>query len=116
MRRRDRPSPLLALAAPVFAQDVDRSSPPIAEASTGGFTVRRLADPVAVDDRDWLSVQPIWPGDRAVAGDGEYTVSLEQTSDEGDVQRARPIGGWASIAVFPLGLRVRLPDNRKRIL
>jgi hypothetical protein len=67
----------------------DRSKPPVGDASAGGFTVSRLPGPVTVDGRTWVAVDPIF-GTRTVrAPNGEFTLSLTDPNEEGDVARFR---------------------------
>ena len=71
-----------------IAQAVDRSSPPVAESTTGGFTIRRLYDAVTVDGREWIDVPVIWSGQVGAAANGEFSVSLRQSTGVGDFSRA----------------------------
>jgi len=81
----------LSPAAISRADGVDRSSPPIADASAGGFTARRLPGLVPIDGREWISVRTIGPGEAAASRSGGYSVSLRQPTDEGDLERAHPL-------------------------
>jgi hypothetical protein len=67
----------------------DRSKPPIAGVSAGGFTVRRLSGPVAIDGRTWLAIDPIFGPKTVPARNGEFTISLTGSIDEGDPGRSR---------------------------
>jgi hypothetical protein len=76
-------------AAARGAQRVDRSKSPTLEASAGGFTIRRLSGPVTVDGRTWVAVTKIMGTQTVQAPNGEFTLSLAEPNDEGDVRRFR---------------------------
>lgn len=67
----------------------DRSKSPILDPSAGGFTVRRLSGPVAIDGRTWLAVEPTFGTQTLRARNGEFTLSPTDATDEGDVGRFR---------------------------
>ena len=62
------------------AQAVDRSQPPRVEASAGGFSLRRLDNPVTVDGKSWLAVEEIIGAKTVRAPNGQFAVKLEEAS------------------------------------
>jgi len=85
---------VLPAAAP-GAQRVDRSKSPAIEASAGEFTIRRLSGPVTIDGKTWVAVTTIIGTQTVRAPNGEFTLSLGEPNDDGDVRR------------FPLALAER---------
>jgi hypothetical protein len=62
------------------AQAVDRFQPPRVEASAPGFTVHRLSSPVTIDGQTWIAVQPIIGAQTVRAPNGEFAITLEETT------------------------------------
>jgi hypothetical protein len=60
-------------------QAVDRSRPPRIEESAGGFTARRLTEPVAVDGRTWIAVEPIIGKQTVRAPNDQFSITLEES-------------------------------------
>ena len=67
-------------------QGVDRSKAPTVEASAGGFTVRRLISPVAIDGRNWIAVPPLNARQTVRAPNGQFTLTLEEASNNDTVR------------------------------
>jgi hypothetical protein len=61
-------------------QAVDRSRPPRIEESAGGFSVRRLTEPVVVDGRTWIAVESIIGAQTVRASNGQFSITLEEAS------------------------------------
>jgi hypothetical protein len=62
------------------AAQADRSTPPSVDASAGGFTVRRLPGPITIDGRVWTEVQPIIGETTVRAPNGQFTLTLEEST------------------------------------
>jgi hypothetical protein len=75
-------------AATQGTQRVDRAKPPIVETSAGGFSVRRLNSPIAVDGRAWIAVPTIVGREAIRAPNGQFTLTLEEASSD-DIVRFR---------------------------
>jgi hypothetical protein len=75
-------------AATQGVQGVDRSQPPTVVTSGGGFTVRRLTGPIAVDGRTWIAVAGMSSRQTVRAPNGQFTIILEEASAD-DVVRFR---------------------------
>lgn len=71
------------------AQTADRSTPPIAQAPTEGFTVRRLNGPVTIDGRSWIAAEPIYGSKTVRAPSGRFTLTFDEAKKLGDVVRWR---------------------------
>jgi hypothetical protein len=69
-------------------QRIDRSQPATVVTSEGGFTVRRLSSPIAVDGRAWIAVPGISSRQTVRAPNGQFTLTLEEASAD-DLVRFR---------------------------
>src|SRR5689334_8610051 len=76
-------------AAPGPARAADRSRPPVADPSPGGFTIRRLDAPVVVDGRQWIAVSLMMGNSRISAPNQQFSVTLADPNEEGDIVRYR---------------------------
>jgi hypothetical protein len=61
-------------------QAIDRSQPPRVEASAGGFTARRLDNPITVDGRVWIPVKEIIGVQTVRAPSRQFAIKLEEAS------------------------------------
>jgi hypothetical protein len=71
-------------------QRADRSKPPSALDSAGGFTVRRLSAPVAIDGRTWIAIESGSTAGLLRAPNARFTLTLDEAKEHaGDVVRFR---------------------------
>jgi hypothetical protein len=80
---------MFAGVAALATQSVDRSRPPTFFDGDGGFTVRRLADPISVDGRNWIEVRSIATGKGFRAPNGAFTLTFRELADSGELVRDR---------------------------
>lgn len=85
---------LIVAQSPSYAQSPDFTKPPMVVSSAGPFAVRRLTNPPAIDDRQWLAadVQAGYPPPRAArVPRNRFLLTFMEagTQDTGEFERYR---------------------------